>query len=128
MALVNKSAKAKTGNELEDGFLHDTSPRETTMNRLSTFFFGIVVGAGGLFVSENYYVVRGKEAIHLIPKVASKIEIPYRDVRNFSVEDWKNNPSLALAIVKSQKQELLVESGLSGMQQQFEGLLRSFGG
>ncbi|MEZ6136753.1 MAG: hypothetical protein R3C53_17800 [Pirellulaceae bacterium] len=98
------------------------------MNRLSTFLLGIIVGAGGLFISENYYVVRGKEAVHLVPKVAAKLEIPYRDVRNYSVDDWKNNPSLALAIVKSKKQDLLVESGLSNMQSQFEGLLRSFGG
>ena len=98
------------------------------MNRLSTFFLGIIVGAGGLFVSENYYVVRGKEAVHFVPKVAAKLEIPYRDVRNFTQEDWKNNPSLALAIVKSQKTDLMAESGLAGMQQQLESLLRSLGG
>lgn len=97
------------------------------MNRISTFVLGVIVGAGGLYVSENFYVVRGKESVHLVPKVAAKLEIPYRDVRNYTVQDWTDNPSLALAIVKSQKKDLLVESGLSNMQNQFEGLLRSFG-
>lgn len=97
------------------------------MNRISTFLLGVVVGAGGLYISENYYVVRGKESVHLVPKVAAKLEIPYRDVRHYTVQDWTDNPSLALAIVKSQKKDLMVDSGLSDMQNQFEGLLRSFG-
>ncbi len=97
------------------------------MNRLTTFFLGVLAGAGGLFLSENYYVVRGENAIHLVPKVAAKLEIPYRDIRNYTLEDWQNQPSLALAIVKSQKQDLLMESSLAGVQNQFEGLLRSLG-
>lgn len=98
------------------------------MNRFTTFLLGVLVGALGLFVSENYYVVRSKESVHLIPKVASKFELPYRDIRSYTIEDWRNNPSLGLAIVKSKKENLLVESGLSGMQQQFEGLLKSLSG
>ncbi len=98
------------------------------MNRISTFLLGVLVGALGLFVSENYYVVRSKDNVHLIPKVAAKLELPYRDIREYTAQDWSNNPSLALAIVKSKKQNLMVESGLSGMQQQFENLLRNIGG
>ena len=98
------------------------------MNRLSIFLLGVIVGAGSLYVGENYYIVRGKQAVHLVPKVAAKLEIPYRDVRNYSLSDWQNNPSLALAVVKAQKQDLLTESGLDGLQREFEGMLRSFGG
>lgn len=97
------------------------------MTRLTSFILGIVVGAVGLFVSENYYVVRSKETVNLIPKVASKLEMPYYDIRKFTSADWQSHPSLALAIVQSKKENLLVESGLSGMQSQLEGLLRSFG-
>ena len=97
------------------------------MNRISTFFLGVVVGAGGLYTSENYYIVRGKESFHLVPKVAAKLEFPYYDVRNYTVAEWQSNPSLAIAIVKSQKSDLMAESGATSMQQQFEGLLRSFG-
>ena len=97
------------------------------MNRISTFLLGVVAGAGGLHVSENYYVVRGKEQVHLIPKVAAKLEFPYRDIREFTPQDWQNNASLALAIVKADKEELLVESGLDNMRYQFDNLLRSLG-
>jgi hypothetical protein len=97
------------------------------MSRLTSFALGIVFGAAGLYISENYYVVRSKESVNLIPKVAAKLEMPYYDIRSYGADDWQAHPSLALAIVKSQKQGLMVESGLSGMQSQLEGLLRSFG-
>ena len=97
------------------------------MNRISSFFLGVIAGAVGLYVSENYYVVRGKENVHLIPKVAAKLEFPYRDIRTFTPQDWSNNASLALAIVKAEKQDLLVESGLDNMRSQFDSLLRTFG-
>ncbi len=98
------------------------------MSRLSTFFLGIIVGAVGIVVSENYYVVRSKESVHLVPKIAAKLEIPYRDIREYTVSDWQNNQSLALAIIKSQKQDLMVETGLNNMQRQFDSVLRSLTG
>lgn len=98
------------------------------MSRISSFFFGIIVGAVGIVVAENYYVVRSNESFHLVPKIAARLEIPYRDIRGFTVDDWNNNQPLALAIIKSQKQDLLAESGLSNMQRQFESLLKSLTG
>lgn len=98
------------------------------MNRLSVFFLGVIVGAVSLYMTENFYIVRSQESVHLIPKVASKLEFPYRDIRKYTVEDWQKDPSLGLAIVKSKKQDLMVESGINGMQQKFEGLLRSLSG
>lgn len=98
------------------------------MNRLTVFFLGVIVGAVGLYVSENFYVVRSDESFHLIPKIAAKLEIPYRDIRSYTMEDWKSNPSLAIAIVKSKRQDLMVQSGLNDMQGQLEGLIRSIGG
>lgn len=98
------------------------------MNRLSSFVLGIVVGAVGIVVSENYYVVRSNETFHLVPKVAARLEMPYRDIRGFTMQDWQNNQPLALAIIKSQKQDLMVETGLTNMQKQLEGVLRSLTG
>ncbi len=106
--------------------VHGITVQGSSMSRLTSFGLGIVVGAAGLFVSENYYVVRSKETVNLIPKVAAKLEMPYYDIRAYNAADWNSHPSLALAIVKSKKEGLLVESGLSGMQSQFEGLLHSF--
>lgn len=98
------------------------------MSRLSTFALGVITGAAGIIVSENYYIVRSKESHHIVPKIAARLEFPYRDIRNYSYEDWQNNQSLALAIIKSQKQELLMETGLNRMQQQFDSLLKSLTG
>ena len=96
------------------------------MNRISSFLLGVVVGAAGLFLSENYYIVRSSESVHLVPKVASKLEFPYRDIRAYTIEDWRKEVSLGAAIVKSQNSELMVDS-LSDMQSSFEGLLRMLG-
>ena len=98
------------------------------MSRLSTFLLGILVGAVGVVVSENYYIVRSKETFHLVPKVAARLEVPYRDIRQYTIEDWQNNQSLALAIIKSQKQDLMVETGLNNMQRQFESMLQALTG
>ena len=98
------------------------------MSRLTSFLFGVVVGAVGIVVAENYYVVRSNDSFHLVPKIAARLEMPYRDIRGFTVQDWDANKPLALAIIKSQKQDLLVESGLSNVQRQFESLLNTITG
>ena len=97
------------------------------MSRLSTFLLGIVVGAASLFISENYYIVRSTESFHLVPNVAAKLEFPYHDIRNYSVEDWKKNVSLGAAIVKGKKPDLMVDS-LTSVQHNFESILKSLGG
>ncbi len=96
------------------------------MSRLTTFLLGMIVGAASLFVSENYYVVRSTDGLHLVPKVAAKLEFPYRDIRSYTVDDWKNNVSLGAAIVKAQKPGLMVDS-LSSVKHNFESILQSLG-
>ncbi|HBE68149.1 MAG TPA: hypothetical protein DDW52_08365 [Planctomycetaceae bacterium] len=86
----------------------------------------MVAGAGLLYTSENYYIVRGNEGVHVVPKIAGKIEFPYRDIRNFTVDDWRNNVSLGAAIVKADKSELMVDS-LSNVRANFDSLLNSLG-
>lgn len=97
------------------------------MNRLTSFILGIIVGAAGLFVSENYYIVRSTKSFHFVPKVAAKLEFPYRDIREYTVEDWKKNVSLGAAIVKANKADLMVDS-FGSVRQNFESILQSLGG
>jgi hypothetical protein len=99
----------------------------SSMSRLTTFFLGVVVGGASLFIAENYYIVRSNQSFHLVPKVAAKLEFPYHDIRNYSIEDWKNNVSLGAAIVKAKKPDLMVES-LTSVQHNFESILESLGG
>ena len=97
------------------------------MSRSTCFVLGIIVGAGGLFVCENYYIVQGKESVQVVRKIAPRLDFPYRDVREYSIEDWRKDPALALAIIKSDKEELLVDSGVDQIQQQVDSWLRSLG-
>lgn len=96
------------------------------MNRISAFLLGILVGAAALYTSENYYIVRAEEGVHVVPKIAAKIEFPYRDIRNYTKEQWEQNVSLGAAIIKSQNQDLMIDS-LSGVRGNFDALLKSIG-
>ncbi len=79
-------------------------------------------------ISTNFYIVRSKESVHLVPKVAAKLEMPYYDIRNFTAEDWQRHPSLAAAIVTSRNQKLLQNSGVESVRARVEGLLKDLTG
>ncbi len=98
------------------------------MSRFSSFLLGVFVGATSLIVTMNYYIVRSKDNVHLVPKVAAKLEIPYYDVRAFSIDDWQKHPSLAAAIVTSKNQNLVNGSGVEAVRGRVEGLLRDWTG
>jgi hypothetical protein len=71
--------------------------------------------------------VRSNESFHLVPKVAAKVEFPYRDIRNYTVDDWKKNVSLGAAIVQTQNSDLMVDS-LTTVRHNFESILNSLNG
>ncbi|MGN6544255.1 MAG: hypothetical protein ACTHK7_04345 [Aureliella sp.] len=96
------------------------------MSRLSSFFSGMVCGAVGILIAMNYYVVRSKESVHLVPKVAAKLEMPYYDIRNYSLEDWQRHPSLAAALVSSKDNKLMENNGVESVSTRVEGLLREW--
>lgn len=98
------------------------------MSRLSSFFLGMFCGAAGLLIAMNFYIVRSKENFHFVPKVAAKLEMPYYDIRNFTVEDWQRRPSLAAAIVTSKNQNLMQNSGAEAVRAKVEGLMRDWAG
>jgi hypothetical protein len=87
------------------------------MSRMSSFFMGIVVGAVGLFVVMQFYVVRAKDGLHLVPKLAAKLENPYVDIRNFSLTDWQNRQPLAVAILKANQGNLMQDSSFGNIKQ-----------
>ncbi len=89
---------------------------------LSSFLMGVVVGAVGLYISMNYYIVRTNENVHLVPKVAAKLEMPYYDVRKYTLDDWTNHTSLGVAIIQSNNQTLISNTSFESVKQQFEGL------
>ena len=98
------------------------------MSRLSSFFLGVVVGAAGLYVSTHYYVVRTNDGVQMVPKLVSKIEIPYVDVRNYRYEDWQQNQPLAMAMIKAKKGDVFKDSAMAGFQETLEASLQQFTG
>jgi hypothetical protein len=98
------------------------------MSRLSTFLLGVVVGAVGILVSMNFYVVHANDGLHLVPKLVTQLEVPYVDIRKFGLQDWQQHQSLAVAIVKANKSELMTDSSLGSFKQATQDLLNRLGG
>jgi hypothetical protein len=93
------------------------------MRSLSTFVFGMIVGATLLFVGLRYHVVRAQDGFHLIPKSSARINEPYVDIRNFSVADWEQHQALAMAIVQADKAYLMQDSATESVRRSFNDLL-----
>ena len=87
------------------------------MNRVSSFFAGILLGAVTMFVAMQFYIVRANDGFHLIPKLAAKLENPYVDIRKFTLNDWQNRQPLAVAIMKANRGNLMQDSALGGFKQ-----------
>ncbi len=125
---VQPSVSRQLDNILDDALAKQLARGTRIMSRFSSFLLGVFCGAVGLIVTMNYYIVRSKDNVHLVPKVAAKLEIPYYDVRSFSIEDWQKHPSLAAAIVTSKNQSLVSSSGVEAVRGRVEGLLREWTG
>lgn len=98
------------------------------MSRLSSFFTGMLCGAAAVMIAMNFYIIRATDNFHVVPKVAAKLEMPYYDIRSFTVADWQSHPSLAAAIVTSKNQNLLQNSGVDAVRGKVEGLIRDWSG
>ncbi|MDZ4852714.1 MAG: hypothetical protein SGI77_25775 [Pirellulaceae bacterium] len=98
------------------------------MSRISSFFAGMVVGAAVLFIAMQFYIVRSKDGINFIPKLAAKLEMPYVDIRKFTLSDWQNRQPLAVAIMKANRGNLMQDSTLSGFKQAAQNALDQISG
>ncbi len=98
------------------------------MSRFSSFFAGFVVGALTLYIAMQFYVVRAKDGLHLIPKLAAKLENPYVDIRSYTLSDWQNRQPLAVAIMKANRGNLMEDSALSSFKQAAQKTLDQLSG
>jgi hypothetical protein len=98
------------------------------MNRLTSFLLGIVVGAVGLYLSMNYYIVRASDGLHFVPKLAAKIEFPYFDIREYTLTDWQTHQVLAASIIRSNKTNLLEGSAFESLRRSTNQMLEQFTG
>ena len=96
------------------------------MNRVSSFVLGMIVGVVGLYITMHFSLVRASDGFHVIPKISAKTEVPYTDIRNFTLENWQRKQSLALAILKANKGHLLQDQSLIGFRQATQRMLDQF--
>ena len=96
------------------------------MNRVSSFAFGLIVGVLGLYITMHFSLVRARDGFHVIPKIAAKVDVPYTDIRDFTLENWLGKQLLALAILKANKGHLLQDQSLIGFRQSTQRTLDQF--
>jgi len=93
------------------------------MSRLSSFFVGMVVGAGLLQGATTYHIVRAADGFHFIAKQPARLSETYVDIRAFTMTDWAGHPQLASALVQANQQQLMGESAANSAQEKAKQLL-----
>ncbi len=85
------------------------------MNRSGFFLAGLFVGVALTFVGLKYHVVRASDGVHLVPKLTADFREPYMDIREFSLSDWNNHRTLAAAIMRSNRSQIMQSNTLDGI-------------
>jgi hypothetical protein len=93
------------------------------MSRLSSFFLGMIAGAGLLQGATTYHVVRAADGFHFVAKQPARLSETYVDIRGFSTIDWATHPQLATALVQANQQRLLGDSAAAARQDRAKQLL-----
>lgn len=73
-----------------------------------------------MFVGLKYHIVRATDGFHMVPKSTAKIGSFYADVRNYSMEDWKQHKTLLLDITNSGSDQLKEEAAKSALGNTFD--------
>ena len=95
------------------------------MGRIGSFLFGVVVGAAGLYGALNYHWVRADDGLHVVPKIASGLGEIYIDIREFELSDWHEHKSLAAAIVRAEKTELLNDVATDSLRNSLDSAIQT---
>ena len=77
------------------------------MHRITWFIGGVIAGVVGLLVVQQYHIVRNDEGVHLVPRVSAGYDDIYVDIREFDFADWQDHEAVAMALVKSEKEDLV---------------------
>ena len=98
------------------------------MGRLGTFLFGVAVGAGLVFGSLKYHVLRAHDGMHLVPKVSSTFEDAYVDIRQFGPSDWSQHRTLTASLIKANKEDLIGETASYSLRESLRTALDGLAG
>ena len=97
------------------------------MKKLPAFFFGMLVGSILMFVTLKYHIVRSQQGLHIVPKSAANLSLPYVDIREFSIQDWNEYRQLAADIAQSDEAHLLEATARSSLDNTIRDVLDGFG-
>lgn len=84
---------------------------------------GMAVGAGLLYASLHYHLVRAADGFHLVPKTNSQLSNTYVDIREFTFRDWADHSDLAAALVKADRGDLVEGAASGALQKGIDNLL-----
>lgn len=98
------------------------------MSRFPSFVAGLLVGAVMVYVSLKFHIVRANDGFHMIPKLSAEFGETYVDIRQFNLTDWDDHPSLAIAITRADKGELLQNSASESLRHAVDGVLNTLNG
>src|SRR5262245_31436137 len=93
------------------------------MRSMFTLLLGIALGAGGMYVSFTYHVVRADDGLHLVPKVTAQLSDAYVDIRNFDLRAWDAHRPLAVALVKANQSQLVTQGAGESLHHAARGVL-----
>ena len=93
------------------------------MRRWITFMIGMAVGAGLLFATQYYHLIRARDGLHLIPKVESSLAATYVDIRDFTVSDWARHSGVAMALIQANQRQLMEDAATDTIRQSIDRLL-----
>ena len=93
------------------------------MKQIMSFFIGLIVGGILVFASLKYHLVRAGDGVHLVPKLSAGFAETYVDIRTFSLSDWNQHRSLAVALVQAKKGHLMQEAASDSLRQAVDGVI-----
>jgi hypothetical protein len=93
------------------------------MRTLFIFLLGAAAGAGGMYVSHTYHVVRADDGFHLVSKMTPQFDDTYVDIRNFDLRAWDDHRPLAVALVKANKGQLVTQGAGESLRNAAKGVL-----
>lgn len=90
---------------------------------MRNFILGCIVGAAGLYGSMSFHVIRAKDGYHFVRKTALSFQDTYTDIRDFDPIMWREHASLAEALVKADKSQLMQDSAIQAVENAFDQIL-----
>lgn len=89
--------------------------------RLGWCLFGIFLGAGLSVAAYNYHVVRTEGNWLIVARTEPTLVDTYVDIRKWSLQNWREHPRLARALVKAGHGKVIQQSVTDGVLEALPG-------